>query len=65
MYADKLKKKILLKLKNMEKMLQDLKETIEFYIWKKFLMVRLIKQINFPADLRKFKKKILNKFQMN
>ena len=58
-YADKLKKKILLNLKKHGKNAKDLTDTIEFIFRKKFLMTRLIKQINFPSDLRKFKKENL------
>ena len=49
------------KLKKHGKKANELIETIEFIQERKFLMVRLIKQINFPSDLRKFKKEDLKK----
>ena len=58
-YANNLKKNILLKLKKHGKNAKDLIETIEFIQRKKLLMTSLIKQINFPSDLRKFKKENL------
>ena len=55
-YANNLKKKYCLKLKKHGKKAKDLSEYNRIYIRKKFLMTKLIKQINFPSDLRKFKK---------
>ena len=49
-------KKNIDKIKKTWKKAKDLSETIEFILEEKFLMTRLIKQINFPSDLRKFKK---------
>ena len=49
-----LKKKILLKLKKHGKKAKDLSNLIEFILYRNFLMTKLIRQINFPADLRKF-----------
>ena len=45
----------MLKLKKHGKNARDLSETVEFILGRN-LMTRLIKQINFPADLRKFEK---------
>ena len=56
LYANNLKKKILRKLEKHGKKAKELISTIEFILEKKILMGRLIKQIKFPADLRKFKK---------
>ena len=49
----------MLKLKKHGKNAKHLLDTIEFIKKKKFLMTRLIRQINFPSDLRKFKKENL------
>ena len=49
----------MLKLKKHGKNAKDLINTIRIYFRKKVLMTRLIKQINFPSDLRKFKKEDL------
>ena len=61
LYANNLKKKILRKLEKHGKKAKELTNTIEFILERKILMGRLIKQINFPADLRKFKKEELKK----
>ena len=58
MFADKLSKKILIKLKKHGRNAKDLKDTIEF-IQKEPLMKKIINQINFPSDLKKFNKENL------
>ena len=58
LYVDKLMKKILLKLKTWKKY-KRLNWYNKIYKRKKLLMVRLIKEINYPSDLRKFKKENL------
>ena len=42
----------------MEKMQTDLISTVKFILERKFLMTRLIREINFPSDLENLKKKI-------